>query len=205
MKRNSKSKTKPEVKKEPKPGNKWSDVAEEGLKGGELTALNALINKTANKMLEADEAEAKAKALRQEVHRLTTHDLPEMLASTGTRSHETETGVKVKINNFLNGSLPKDEDSRKKALAWLEKNGGADIIKRNISMVFGRSSQKVTERVIAALRKLNVEFNNDLGVHPMTLSSFANERLKNGEDVPLDTLGLYAGRVAKITMPKELK
>jgi hypothetical protein len=36
------------------------------------------------------------------------------------------------------------------------------------------------------------------GIHAQTLLAFVREKLRNGEEVPIDTLGLYAGRVAKV-------
>ena len=52
------------------------------------------------------------------------------------------------------------------------------------------------------LRQKGYTVNSKMGVHPMTLISHVKERLKNGDQVPLETLGLFAGRVAKIKPPK---
>ena len=47
---------------------------------------------------------------------------------------------------------------------------------------------------------MGVAFVEAESVHPQTLAAFAREKLKAGEEVPLDLLGLYAGRQAKVTV-----
>ena len=92
---------------------------------------------------------------------------------------------------------------RAAALKWLEEHEGRSIIKGTITAEFerGEDNSEKRNRAAEALSALSVDFVEQEGVHPQTLAAYARERIKNGEEVPLDLLGLYSGRMAKITIP----
>lgn len=167
--------------------------------------LDVAVSKVADKMQELEQVEELAKALRSEIHHINNRVIPEIAASLGLGKGKftTVSGIPFVIDDFINGSIPKDPDRRTAALSWLEENGAADIIKHQVSMAFGKHAAKEHDRVVKELKKLGVEFKDDLSVHAGTLASFARERMGRGEDVPFDLLGLFAGRMAKVTLPKK--
>jgi hypothetical protein len=160
---------------------------------------------TMRQLMEAiEEHEQIAKGLRESLHQLSTVTLPDLLASAGTDLwRDPDDGTRVEVKDFISGSLPKEEKPRTEALEWLKKVGAEDLIKNEIKASLGRGEAKVAEKVAAALIKLKVPFEQKVDVHPQTLCAFARERMRNGEKVPLDKLGLFAGRAAKVVLPKE--
>lgn len=199
---------KKEDAKEPKAQSKISQEDLELLEADQSTIQNfkALIDKTigqcVDKMQELEAIEEYAKNLKTEIHHLKQRVIPEVLASAGQTNWKAPDGTIVNVDLFVTGSLPRDPDRREAAMDWLVENGGADLIKHDISMKFGRHMQKEVDRVKAALQKIGVDFKDDLSVHAGTLGAFARERIVGGEDVPLDLLGLFAGRMAKVTLPR---
>ena len=164
----------------------------------QIKELSELCSDALRLQKEIDQGEEMVKQLKNELHVLNTKVIPDLMLSLGVKSQTLIDGSSVEIGKFMNGGLPKD-DRRGRALKWLEDHDGADIIKQHINMRFGRESYKLVKKVLAALDRLEVEYESDKSVHPQTLYKYARERLENGEDIPLDLLGLFTGRVAKIT------
>ena len=168
----------------------------------QLETVALPVNKAIELMNELEQIDELAKAKRAELHQLTAFTIPDAMVAAGVSEFKAMDGTKVTIKEFLNGSLPKDPELKQKALAWLEKNDGADLIKNFVNIEFGKGDKKVST-VQDYLEDLGIPFKHDETVHPMTLAAFARERMKAGADTPLDILGLFAGRAAKIALPKE--
>lgn len=171
----------------------------------QLNLLRVKVNEARAKASEIATVESHLSELNKEYQTLTVAAIPALMASAGVDEFKMDDGTKVTIKDFINGSLPKDIDERREALHWLQSVGAGDIIKEQIEMAFGRGSRKVAEQVKKALKKLSIDFNAAEGVHPQTLYAFVRERMRDGEPVPFEKLGLHAGRVAKIETPKDKK
>jgi hypothetical protein len=111
-------------------------------------------------------------------------------------------GFKVTIKDFLSGSLPKDEEKRSSALEWLRDVGAEDLIKNELHAHFDRGQDNIAGHIAGALEENKIKYEQTIGVHPSTLKAYARERMERGEDVPLELLGLYAGRIAEIKEKK---
>ena len=112
-------------------------------------------------------------------------------------------GHKIKIMEFISGSLPKEPEERKKAFGILNNLGGGALIKTHFNLVFGKGEKQEAERLAQSLVADGFDFEEKEDVHAGSLKSFIKERMRDGSEMPLDDLGLYAGSVAKITAPKE--
>ena len=167
----------------------------------QLKSLEELINQAAEISRTVEELEQAVKKHKEELTKLTHAAIPDAMSAAGTTSFTTTAGVKVSIKEVLAGTLPKEEPKRTAALRWLEDHGGKDIIKSTLTAEFekGGGNLEKKNRAAEALADMGVVFIDAETVHPMTLAAFARERLKNGEEVPLEDLGLYSGRMAKIT------
>lgn len=171
---------------------------------GELANLSKEVTKAATLTETIEGLEAMLKGHREELHTLTTRTIPDIMRASHTSSHKTDKGVKVELKDFMNGSLPKEPEARKIALGWLEKNGAKDLIKTQIALALGRGQKEDAKKVRAALDKLGMTYTSDEGVHAQSLYAFARERMKAGKELPIETLGLYMGQVAKIELPDKV-
>lgn len=167
-----------------------------------LQQLHASLQEAIQLEVSADQMEEDLKALKKQLQFIKTGRIPDLMAQLQFENI-THMGWKVKVDNFVNGSLPSDEEPRAKAIDWLEKHDGAGLIKTKLSLDFGRSQHNEALSVAAKLVEEGFSPKVESGVHSSTLQAFARERIKNGEPIDTDVLGLYTGKVAKFTAPKE--
>ena len=88
----------------------------------QLKNLEQLVNQAGDISRVIDELESMLKKKKEELQKLTHAAIPDAMAAAGTASFTTTAGVTVKIKDYLNGSLPKEEPARSMALKWLEMN-----------------------------------------------------------------------------------
>lgn len=156
-------------------------------------------------LMEAIEGyEAATKAAKAQLQQLRTVDIPEAMTNAGVGSiFSLLSGEKIELSQFVMGSLPKEEGPRDLAFKALIQHGGESLIKTKISAAFPKGQSHAAEQAAQALKDLGVDVDVEPSVHPSSLQSFVRDALKKGEELPLETLGLSVGTVAKITMPKE--
>lgn len=163
-----------------------------------------------------EQATALLEGLNSRWNQIKQTDLPEAMAKMGSgvwASPDEAKSVSIEIKDFVAGSLPKPDPKleydpegiarRKKALDWLRDHDGEAIIKTEITLTFGKGEDNVALDLAETLREKGFEPNVESGVHPQTLQKYARERLKKGENVDFDTLGLMSARYAdvKVTLP----
>lgn len=171
-------------------------------KGKALLDLEAPINKAVALTRQLEELTALSGELTHELQTLTTRTIPDAMTAAGVQNFTTVNGVKVAIKEFLNGSLPKDAAKRKVALDWLISVDAGSLIRSKVSVELDIGDMEKRSLVHAVLDEVDALYSDQDDVNHMTLQAFARERMANGQPVPLDVLGLFAGRHAKLTMPK---
>lgn len=164
-----------------------------------------------------DQLEAR-KARRKE---LTDKELPDYFTRVGQdRMGLPEFDVDLVLENFVHANIAADwePERREAAFGWLEEHGHGDMIKVEMTLKFPRTAMAFARWVQQTLETLkfpkqfvkmvmpSVELG--LGVPWNTLTAWAKEQIKNGAELPLDTLGVTTGRVVKIKkreQPKKVK
>lgn len=171
----------------------------------EVETLKALATEVAS--LEANVAQLNEmlKSANTRLHHIKTKELPDAMARMGSGVWENEEkNFKVEIKDYVSGSLPKLEvdngEARQKALDLLHEYGADDLVKTEIDLIFGKSEHNIALDLIGRLTQEGFAPNVKSGVHAGTLQAFVRERLKKGENVDLETLGMYGGRYAQITI-----
>jgi hypothetical protein len=161
-----------------------------------LKRLNETLAEAIELKQAVDQLEDDLAAAKKNLNYLNTSVLPDMMAEIGMEEC-TQNGWKVKVGEFVSGSLPKDEERKNAAIAWLEGNEAGDLLKTSLSVVFSRSQHNEALALASDIEQQGFAINVESNVHPQTLQAFARERLKNGEALDTEVLGLYTGRVAK--------
>jgi len=161
-----------------------------------LTRLNEKLAEAIDLKMAVDQMEEDLKAAKQQLQLLNTSVIPDMMAELGMEE-VTQRGWKIKVSDFVSGSLPKDEDRRKKAIEWLEQNEAGDLLKTALQVEFSRSQHNEALDLAGSISEQGYAAKLESTVHPQTLAAFARERIKNGEPIDTELLGLYTGRVAK--------
>ena len=169
----------------------------------QLNDLQIMVNKALELQRQLDQLSAMGDEINKELNTILTKSLPDQRAAAGVPEFKTEEGAKVSIKEFVHGSLPKEPERRKAALKWLVSAKAGGLIKSKITIDLEKGQTKEKKAAAAALKKLGIAFYDEETVHPQSLMAFARERMEAGQAVPLETLGLFAGRAAKITPPKQ--
>lgn len=179
------------------------DPGEEGASApsDKLEVLHKQLDEATALEEQLEQLDADAAAARTALNDLKTKRIPELMVEL-QMTDLTRNGWKVKLNDFVSGSLPKEEGPRQRAIDWLEKHDGGALIKTEISLTFAKSQHDEAKKLADRLAGEGFAAEIASGVHAATLQAFARERLKNGEAVDTDVLGLYTGQVVKITKPK---
>lgn len=166
-----------------------------------LEICKAKIREAAVLQYKIEQFEEQVKEMKREHQALVGVELPELCQELRLTSFECDDGVKLKITDFVSGSLPKDEAKRKEALTYLRKLKGGALIKTAVNARFGRGDSPLANKVARELKKMGVEFEKKQDVHHASLSKYARELMESGQAPDLEKLGLYSGTHAKITLP----
>ena len=118
-------------------------------------------------------------------------DLPDAMRDAGMSDFTLTDGTKVKTEIKLIGSKLVNPVG----LAYVEEHGGASLIKTTLIAELDRGDLAEARALLAELRahRLANRFKRlelEESVHQSTLASFAGKKLEDGEDVPLERLGV---------------
>lgn len=183
------------------------DEGEETATEDQLTQIKNEAKKAVALEKQVADLEAATVNIKKERDEILNKTLPSLLDSAGMTSFNLADGSLIEIKDVVSGSLPsadKKPEEREAALKWLRKNGGAALIKTNFLTEFGMGQEKLAAFFKALIIKNKFLAKESIGVHPQTLCAFVREKLEHGEEVPVEKLGIYTGRHAKIKLSDEV-
>lgn len=147
--------------------------------------------------------EESLKAINGRLNQLKMRDIPEAMASARLGSiMSLDTGEVIRIGEVITGNIPKEGEERETAIEALIEIGGEGIIKTIVIAKFPRGSYEEAKKARDHLMAIGVDADIVESIHHATLKSFVKEAVSKGEMVPMETLGLYMGPLAKIEFPK---
>jgi hypothetical protein len=176
----------------------YSDYQQQGPGDNALAELSHLA-------MQQQQAEAEVARLEEELRKAQNHlkdlaerQIPEMMDNCGMSEFTTRDGIKIKVDEKIRGSIPKNKEPA--ALQWLEDNGHGNLIKRQFVVEFNKDEEKLAKKFKADLEKRKSVPKNQIKrtVHATTLQSFVKEQLEKGVDFPLETFGVFRQRFTKI-------
>lgn len=153
-----------------------------------------------------DDLEAAVANLKTDRDIVVNKTLPGLMDSAHMTSFDLDDGSSIEIKDVVSGTLPspdKKPEERKAALAWLMKHGGKGLIKTKFNTEFGVGQEAAVRHFESLIKKAGFLAKKDTGVHPQTLCAFVRELMEKGKAVPIETLGIYVGRHAKINLSDE--
>lgn len=181
------------------------DIPQEDALASSKEAMKPLIEK-AKEAISLTEIianlEADIKAARASLHAINAKALPDMMAELGIDKIDVE-GYPITVKDIISGSLPKEPDKREAAFEHLKSIEGEDLIKTMIHLSFSRGQHNEAHDVCEDLKGRGLEPQFEESVHAQTLAAFAREKIKNGDPIDTDVLGLYTARATKIGKQKK--
>lgn len=168
-----------------------------------LAELNAKVSDLVAAEKAMREAEEALKQATTTYRNLREAVLPELMADMGFSSLRTVDGVDVELEEDIHAHI--SEERNEAAIQWLDANGHGDLVKRQFIVKFDRAQESLAKKFQADLKKRKVQLQTEMSmkVHPSTLKSFVKKALQDGEDIPIDTFGVHRRTVAKITISKD--
>ena len=169
---------------------------------GALQTMIKMATEVADMEKVKTELELELKQLNTRLNTIKTNDLPKMFADLGISEFKLSGGDTLKIKDVVAGSLPKDPEKKKAALDWLDKNNCGDLIKTFVELDFAKGEDNRAKNAISILQENGYVPVVDKNVHAQSLCARVRERLKTGEEIDLETIGVYVGKTAEFKKGK---
>jgi hypothetical protein len=125
--------------------------------------------------------------------------VPEALGTLGMAEVKLASGEKISVVREYHASIPKATEGA--AYDWLRATGNDTLLKRSVTVNFGRGEDSTAAATAAALREQGLPVEEKLSVHPSTLKAFVRERMEEGGALP-DAIAVHIINRAKVTIPK---
>jgi hypothetical protein len=163
-------------------------VGAESADGGELSALSKLAEEQAQAEAHVADLEAQLAKATERLKDLSDRQVPELMDQIGIEEFRTSTGLFIKVKEDVRAYISQERSAE--ALAWLREHNHASLIKRTVSIQFGRGEDEVAETVRQNLTEQGFLVDDKSAVHNMTLRSFVREQLRTGIDIPFELFGV---------------
>lgn len=152
-------------------------------------------------VIKCEEELRKAKDALRQINEI---QLPEVMDRLKLEQFKTVDGLEIEVSEKIRANIAKKNQVR--AFAWLRDHGHDAIIKRVVQLQFGKGEDAQADALLDLLKREEVlaelggvpNLSDNSSVHAGTLSSLVKSLLEDGEDVPLDILGVFRQRVSKV-------
>jgi len=162
---------------------------------GETSRLSTLIRQSIDLDKQIKDAEQHLKDLQQRKRTVDEEDIPSLMEEIGVESLTVD-GNKVSIDKFVSARIP--DDRREEAFSFIRSIGEGDIIKNEVVVGFGMGQDNIAGAVVDDLRNQGLTPAQKTHIHPMTLRTWAKNRIENNQEIDFDVFGIYVGNRAKI-------
>jgi hypothetical protein len=146
-------------------------------------------------------AEQKLKAAQDHVKGIEQNRLPLLMDEAQQKLLVTTDGWQVSRDEIVRASISKD--NLPAGVSWLNANGHGSIVKRSVTVMFGRGEEQKAAEAIDVLHERGMEPEEAMSVNAQTLSALVRELLKEGKELPNETLGVYIQPVVKVIKAKK--
>lgn len=137
------------------------------------------------------------KDLKEQADKISSEIIPNLLAEQGLSSLKLADGSGVDVKKTYSCTIKKD--SIEAAYTWLRDQGLGDIIKNEVSVVFGKGEDTRANELLSLAEQEGYQPNQKQKVEPMTLKALYRERIEAGLDMPSDSFHLFIKDQTKIS------
>lgn len=163
-----------------------------------LELLTALARVQLELETQVAEKEEELKELKSRHREVAQQQIPLLMLELGVSQLKLANGAVITVEDTLRVSVPKKNITA--AMAWLNSNGLASIVKRAFVIKFGRDDERWAAKFErdCKQRKKPLDIERTERVEPSTLKKNLQDLRGQGVDVPLELFGAYEQREAKI-------
>lgn len=160
-----------------------------------LKRLSNLAETHAALELLVDNRENEIHTLKRDRDHIAEQQIPELMEELGIAEFKTTSGLTITVGDKVRCGVLKNA----KGLAWLREHGHGGLVKTAVTVPFARGGEDAAVQLVDRLEGEGLKATAESHVHNQTLGSAVDAMLKDGEDVPLELLGAYLQRRAKVT------
>jgi len=169
-----------------------------------LARLRKAIQQSIDQQELVEQLESDLEAAQKELSRINMVEIPDLMAEIQS-DHFSYSGWDVRVEDFVRGSLPKEPDKRQLAIDTLVGYGAEGLIKTEVTTSFGRSEYDTAKSLAERLEGEGFPVSLGSSVHASTLAAFVRSRIRNGEPVEAEKLGIYVAKIATFKPVKKKK
>jgi len=162
----------------------------------DLAQLQRLVTGQRNAQNEVERLESELAKAKEVLRDYSERQLPGVMDAIGIASFHTSDGLSVEVLERIHANIPANRAP--KAFAWLRANDHGSLIKRTLTVAFGKGEDAEANKLYTDLAS-KYRVKDDEKVHHSTLTAFVKEMLAHGEEIPLDELGVHRQRIAKVS------
>lgn len=171
-------------------------VQPETVATSDLAQLSKLAELQAGAEAEVKRIEAELNRAKEVLRDYAERQVPELMDQVGMASFKTASGLTIEVAEILRASIPVAVAQR--SYAWLRENGHAALIKRIVTLSFGKNEDEKADDLRSRLSAEGFEVEDKTSIHTQTLTAWVKEKLSKGEEIPLELFGVHRQRVSKI-------
>ncbi len=171
------------------------NVTEESLKELSKLATHQLYIET-----EIEEKERELTNLKKVHKSISEGSIPAAMQKIGMSQFVLTNGAEIVVKPYYAGKI--DDENRVGAFTWLKNQGHSSLIKKEVSLDFGKQENINYAHIQMVMKNEGLEFDMSIneGVHHGTLNAFIKEQVEGGKEFPLDLFKAYVGNKAKISI-----
>ena len=152
--------------------------------------------------LRVRDLERELEVAKAEVTRLEQMELPQAFTEASISELQIERGIGARRDLSVVGSLPSEEPRHTAGLNRLVEYGHQDNIRSMVTLNFGREHRDAALEYFNTVRTDNRAFVTiNETIHHSTLRALALERVRNGQPVDFENLGLTVIRRVRLLRP----
>lgn len=123
---------------------------------------------------------------KEELRKIATETLPNMMKEIGLESVTLPGGKVIKIADVVYAKLP---DNATQAFDWLREKDMDGVIKTQVTLNFGKGEDEQLLELESMLREAGWVPNVKSTIHHMTLKALVKEQILKGSGIPLEAFG----------------
>lgn len=158
--------------------------------------LGVEVRKLLKLRMEIAEMENQLSGLKRDYNALAIDRVPNIMAELGIDEVRTEAGVKITVSREVQCKLI--PEVKEQGLDWLEQNNYGAIVKREVSVAFGKDTESIVKQVVEAIRSVGVEPEVTKDVHPMTLKAWGKRQVEGGAPIPSEYFNVNVFSIVRV-------
>lgn len=151
-----------------------------------LTQMAAILDERQDRV---DRLTDELKTAKAELRQIQEDDLPQLMIEVGVSEVKLADGRPLKLEEDCKAAIT--ANTQDAAVQWLVKNGYGGLIKTEVVTRFPRGAHDIAVSACDTLAQQFDEVELKEVVHPSTLKSFVKERMRNGEQIPMDLFNVH--------------